>query len=135
MFAAARGFAASLAPGLIAFELALAVAVLVLAGVLLRSVAGLNRIEPASCQMALITFSVALPEANYQKAGADRGGSRTLVRELGGGAVWEGRSAARCRLARATTVASSSRARGPRSPDINRRSFIRSRLALLKRCG
>jgi len=52
--------------GLIAFELALAVMVLILAGVLARSVASLNRIEPGFVTKDLVTFSIALPEAKYQ---------------------------------------------------------------------
>jgi putative ABC transport system permease protein len=52
--------------GLIALELALAVVVLILAGVLARSVSSLNRIEPGFVTKDLVTFSTSLPDANYK---------------------------------------------------------------------
>lgn len=65
--AEARAFGGTLwRRGLIAFELALAVVVLILAGVLTRSVSSLNRIEPGFVTKDLFTFSVALPEASYK---------------------------------------------------------------------
>jgi putative ABC transport system permease protein len=52
--------------GLIAFELALAVVVLILAGVLWRSVASLNQVEPGFVTRNLLTFSISLPETKYR---------------------------------------------------------------------
>lgn len=64
---AARAFGGTLwRRGLIAFELALAVVVLILAGVLFRSVASLNKVEPGFDTKDLLTFSVSLPEAKYK---------------------------------------------------------------------
>jgi len=81
---AARGFGGSnWRRSVIAFELALAVAVLVLAGVLLRSVAGLNRIDAGFAVNDLLTFSVALPEAKYQGSEQIAGVRESLSRELG----------------------------------------------------
>ena len=85
---ATRGFAAShWRRGVIAFELALAVAVLVMAGVLLRSVAGLNRIDAGFVPDGLVTFSVALPQANYQRPEQITAFRDRLMRELGRGGV------------------------------------------------
>ncbi len=64
--ASARSFGGGLRGVLIAAELALAVIVLVLAGVLARSVASLNDIKPGFIASGLTTFSVALPEAGYR---------------------------------------------------------------------
>lgn len=69
-----RGIARGLASGhwrrgLIALELALAVVVLVLAGVLARTVLGLNRVDPGFDPRGVVAFSVALPEAKYRAAG------------------------------------------------------------------
>jgi putative ABC transport system permease protein len=64
---AARGFGGTIwRRGLIAFELALAVVVLILAGVLFRSVASLNQVETGFATTNLLTFSVSLPEAKYK---------------------------------------------------------------------
>jgi putative ABC transport system permease protein len=68
---AARAFGGTVwRRGLIAFELALAVIVLILAGVLARSVSSLNNVQPGFVANDLVTFSVALPESKYQ--GRDR---------------------------------------------------------------
>ena len=53
--------------GLIAFEIALAVLVLALAGVLARSVANLNAVDPGFEPDRLRVFSVALPPAQYAR--------------------------------------------------------------------
>lgn len=53
--------------GLLAFEVALSVAVLVLAVVLTRSVIGLNDIGAGFAPDGMLTFSVALPDAQYPR--------------------------------------------------------------------
>jgi putative ABC transport system permease protein len=64
----ARGFAGTVwRRGLIAFELALAVVVLVLAGVLARSVIALNEVDTGLDDRGVISFSVALPEVSYRR--------------------------------------------------------------------
>ena len=66
---ATRGFAGNgWRRSVIALELALAVSVLVLAGVLVRSVDGLNRVDVGFVADNLSTFAVALPAARYQTA-------------------------------------------------------------------
>ena len=62
---AARGFGDGLRRGLIGVEIALAVAVLVVAGVLSRSVTGLHAIDPGFDPNDMVTLSVALPEAGH----------------------------------------------------------------------
>lgn len=64
---AARAFGATWwRRGLIAFELGLSVVVLILAGVLARSVVSLHQVETGFRTDGLLTFSVALPETAYQ---------------------------------------------------------------------
>jgi predicted permease len=62
--AAARGFGDGLRGLLIAIELALAVAVLMVAGVLIRSVAGLNGVDAGFNANDMVMFSVAVPQAS-----------------------------------------------------------------------
>jgi predicted permease len=62
---AARSLGGGFRGVLIGVELALAVAVLVVAGVLARSVAGLHSVEAGFDPDDLMTFSVALPEAGH----------------------------------------------------------------------
>ena len=68
-----RGIVAALAGsrwrrGLIALEFALAVLVLVLAGVLARTVIGLNRVDAGFGPRDVVAFSIALPETKYRDA-------------------------------------------------------------------
>lgn len=80
---AARAFGGTLwRRGLIAFELALAVVVLILAGVLYRSVASLNQVQPGFVTRDLFTFSVALPSARYQAPGQIASFGNELLQRL-----------------------------------------------------
>jgi putative ABC transport system permease protein len=82
--ASARSFGGGLPGVLIAAELALAVIVLVLAGVLARSVASLNEIKPGFIASGLTTFSVALPEAGYRDRQSLINFSDEILRRLHG---------------------------------------------------
>ncbi len=64
--ASARGFGGGLRGVLIAAELALAVIVLIVAGVLARSVAALNNVAPGFDARDVMTFSASLPERSYR---------------------------------------------------------------------
>jgi putative ABC transport system permease protein len=66
----------------IAFELSLAVAVLVIAGVLARSVDGLHRVDTGLAPDGLLTFSAALAEANYQRPDQIEGVRERLLARL-----------------------------------------------------
>jgi putative ABC transport system permease protein len=80
---AARAFGGTLwRRGLIAFELALAVVVLILAGVLFRSVASLNQVETGFEANNLLTFSVSLPEAKYKTREQIAAFAEELLRKL-----------------------------------------------------
>ena len=80
--ASARSFGGGLRGVLIAAELALAVIVLVLAGVLARSVTSLNDIKPGFIANDLTTFSVALPEAAYKDRQSLLNFSEEILRRL-----------------------------------------------------
>ena len=81
--AGARGFARQWwRRGLIAFEVALAVMVLVLAAALGRSVATLNAIEPGFSPTGLVVFSVALPSSQYARAEQTTLFATEIVRQL-----------------------------------------------------
>ena len=80
--ASARGFGGGLRGVLIAAELALAVIVLVLAGVLARSVTSLNDVKPGFIAKDLTTFSVALPEAGYRDRQSLVNFSEEILRRL-----------------------------------------------------
>lgn len=110
--------------GLIAFELALAVLVLVLAGVLTRSVIGLNRVDTGLVVEDVMTFSVALPGARYEARDSVTAFGEELLLELGAlpgvtasaagsslpigpataGVVWPANSAAPATEYRPTTI-------------------------------
>lgn len=81
--AAARGFGTKWwQRSLIAFEVALAVTVLVLAGLLTRSVERLNAIDSGFSPHNLFTFSVALPAAQYSNASHSLVFADEVVRQL-----------------------------------------------------
>jgi predicted permease len=81
--AAARGFGREWwRRALIAFEVALAVTVLVFAGLLARSVERLNAIGTGFSPEGLLTFSVALPAAQYPSANESRTFANEVVRRL-----------------------------------------------------
>jgi predicted permease len=61
----ARGLAGGLRSALIAVELALAVSVLVVAGMLARSVISLNAVDAGFAPNGLLTFSVAVPATSH----------------------------------------------------------------------
>ncbi len=82
---AVRSFAGTLwRRGLIAFELALAVVVVILAGVLARSVSSLNAVSPGFAAEELLTFSVALPESKYRTREQITAFGEELARRLKG---------------------------------------------------
>jgi putative ABC transport system permease protein len=68
--------------GLIAFEVALAMLVLVLASALARSVATLNAIEPGFSPRGLVAFSVALPASQYARPEQTTSFATEIVRRL-----------------------------------------------------
>jgi putative ABC transport system permease protein len=80
---AARGFGLGLRGVLIGIEIALAVAVLVVAGVLSRSVAGLHAIDPGFDPNEMVTLSVALPEAGHPSIESILAFSDEVQRRLG----------------------------------------------------
>jgi putative ABC transport system permease protein len=80
--ASARSLGGGLRGMLIATELALAVIVLALAGVLARSVTSLNDIKPGFIANDLTTFSVALPEAGHRDRQSLLNFSEEILRRL-----------------------------------------------------
>ena len=87
--------------GLVMAEVALAVMLVIGAGLLLRTVANLTNVDAGFDRSRLVTFSMALPIADYPQAPARAQMYQRLLEKLRGGARRAG-ARPRCRACRRT---------------------------------